>query len=386
MRRSLSIVGVVVLALLCIAPAGWAAESISSGAWSGSALDAGPGTVAVGSYRLSGTFRRSSSTVDRQISVDVTASPAGTGACSIAPVALPSATTPRAFGVTLTIPCNGTYTLAARAATTDNNVFFGPESVTLDRKVVVAAPAPKVTGVDANGAERTVTVTWDDMTGAAPDLSAYVVERKIGDGVFEEQATLDADVQSYEDAHLPAKGGDATYRIFATRPSPTGDKVSAASDSATTTFADAPPGSTSTTTDPSSGSGGPGGPSGGSSNEPSGTGGAGEQAGTAGGSRAGGSRAAIGPPRVFSGTFLPPLLRPASQTISTTTTLDTGFNESLPYEPGAENPVLPKDAMASIVTDGQPGRGMAIPVATALVLAIWAIHLRMLARAARPLD
>jgi hypothetical protein len=29
---------------------------------------------------------------------------------------------------------------------------------------------------------------------------------------------------------------------------------------------------------------------------------------------------------------------------------------------------------------------MVIPVATALVLALWAVHLRLLARAARPLD
>ncbi len=229
---------------------------------------------------------------------------------------------------------------------------------------------------------RTVTVTWDDMSGAAPDLTGYTVERKVDDGVFKELATPDAHTQSYEDTTLPDMGGDATYRIFATRPSPSGDKVSAASDTAAISFADAPPGSTTTTTDASNGTSATGG-SAGSSNE---SGGAGEQAATAGGSPAGGSRAGVSPPHVFSGTFLPPLLRPASQTISTTTTLDTGFNESLPYEKGAENPVLPKDAMASIVTDGQPGRGMAIPVATALVLAIWAVHLRMLARAARPLD
>jgi hypothetical protein len=42
--------------------------------------------------------------------------------------------------------------------------------------------------------------------------------------------------------------------------------------------------------------------------------------------------------------------------------------------------------MASVYTEGNAGRGMVIPVATALVMALWAVHLRMLARASRPLD
>jgi hypothetical protein len=90
---------------------------------------------------------------------------------------------------------------------------------------------------------------------------------------------------------------------------------------------------------------------------------------------------------VYSGTFLPPLLRPATQTLSPPTTADTGFEESLPYEQGPNDAVLPGgESLASIDTHGQAGRGLVIPVATALVLAIWAVHLRMLARAARPIS
>jgi len=228
------------------------------------------------------------------------------------------------------------------------------------------------------------------MTAVAPDLSGYTVERKLGDGSFASVSNLDSGTTSYLDTDLPPEGGDATYRIRSTRPSPSGEKVSAASADAPAAFAAVP-----TTTTDTTGAGGSGSAAVGSG----GSSGSGATGSSSGGSAqswlathglqsasSGGSAPGVGPPRVFSGTFLPPLLRPASQTVSTTTTLDTGFNESLPYERGAENPVLPKDAMASIVTDGRGGRGMAIPVATALVLAIWAVHLRMLARAARPLD
>ena len=74
--------------------------------------------------------------------------------------------------------------------------------------------------------------------------------------------------------------------------------------------------------------------------------------------------------------------------MSPPTTIDGGFAGELPYddsEPGEEDPVLPDDELASLFTDGAAGRGMAIPIATALVLAVWAFHLRFLARASRPI-
>lgn len=367
MRRSLAVVGASVVALLCITSTASAAESIPDGDWAGSALEAGPTAVEGPSYTLSGTFQH---VFNRQVEVTISASSAGTGACAVAPTTLPRAEAPRAFNVTLTIPCNGTYTLVASAITTDDNAFFVSDSARLDRTVAVAAPAPTVTGVQATADGRTATVTWDRMVDNAPDLTGYILERKVGEDPFLELATVDAHEQSYEDSDLPAEGGEATYRVFATRPSPDGDKVSAASDEAATTFSAAPDDTTDTT--------GPDGATGGTE----GTGGADGSGSTSSGDRA-------SPPRVFSGTFLPPLLRPAAQTIgepTTPNTADTGFDESLPYEQGEEDPVLPNDAMASIFTGGQPGRGMAIPVATALVLAIWAFHLRMLARAARPHD
>lgn len=371
MRRPLLVAGASLVALLGLAPLSWAQ---TAGNWDGSTLDTGPSTVTQSAYTLSGTFRHSP---DRQIQVRVSAAPAGSGACAIAPVTLAPAPTPRAFNVTLSIPCNGTYSIVATATTTDNSAVFPADSASLNRSVQVSGPAPTVTGVSAAGAGRTVTVTWDDMTQVVPDVSRYIVQRQGTDGSFADLATVDAATQTYTDNALPDAGGDIAYQVLATRPSPSGERVSAASSSATTQY-DAAPRPTTTTggSGGTTGTPGDGSPSGGTSGGTAGSGGYTTPGGTPGG---------VSAPRVYSGTFLPPLLRPATQTLSPPTTADTGFTESLPYEKGSKDAVLPGgDSLASVDTQGQAGRGLVIPVATALVLAVWAIHLRMLARAARP--
>lgn len=392
MRRLLALLAALLTALLCTgtlltAPLAGAAESVPEGPWAGSALDGGPSTVGSSAYQLSGTFRHR---FNRPVEIRVSVSPAGSGACAVAPAVLGSSPTPRAFNVTLRIPCNGTYTIAATAVTTDNAVV-GAEAVALDRRISVAAPAPQVSGVVAETAGRSVTVTWDDMRGEAPDLDRYIVERKVGDGDFTQLAQLAPDEQAFTDDDLPAAGGEAAYRVLSARPAPGGMVTSQSSESAGTTFDAAP---VDPTTDSGTGSGADGsgdgaggGPSAGDGSAP-GTAGS----GSAGGGTSGARRSAsVAPPRVFSGTFLPPLLRPASETISPPTTVDDGFKDALPYEQqdeelGAEEAVLPDGAMASITTEGQAGRGMVVPLATALVLAVWAFHLRLLARAARPVS
>lgn len=378
MRRLLLIAGAVLVALLVLSPAPSAAQS-TAGNWDGSSLDPGPTSVVASAYTLSGTFRHSP---NRVVKVTVSAAPAGSGACAIAPVTVPAASTPRTFNVTLSIPCNGTYSLVATATTTDDRTFFPSDSASLSRSVEVSAPAPTVTGVSAVGAGRSVTVTWDDMTQVVPDVSGYIVQRRSADGTFAHLAGVNVSDPSYADNNLPDEGGDIAYRVLSTRPSPNGEKMSAASAEATTSYDAAPR----PTTTGGSGNGGttatPDGTDGTDStgSTPGGSGGSGGTGGTPGGSPAG-----VSAPRVYSGTFLPPLLRPASQTLSPPTTADTGFDDSLPYAPRPKNTVVPGgDSLASIETRGQADRGLVIPVATALVLAIWAVHLRMLARAARP--
>ncbi|MGH9084619.1 MAG: hypothetical protein ACRDYW_04130 [Acidimicrobiales bacterium] len=384
MRRSLAALGVAVV--LLVGSAGWASagESIPDGAWQGSALDAGPRGIEANSYKLSGTFRRRF--VDRQIQVTVSADPPGSGPCAVQPITLPGGSTPHAFSATLSIPCNGTYALRATANTTDNGPLAGPESATLDRTVVIAGPAPKVTGVTLEPEPRAVTVSWDDMRAAAPDLSGYIVERQIGDGDVTELATLPVDELAFTDEGLPDAAGEATYRVRSTRPAAGETVVSRSSDPASTPFesaADNPGGS--------SGDGG-GGADGGASGDGDGSTGSGDggEGGSAGGSggRGGDTNqpSRIAPPKVFSGTFLPPLLRPVTLNPTTPTTVDEGFSEQLPYGDRAQPADLPGDGFASIFTEGRPGRGLVIPAAIALVLAAWGVHLRLLARASRPVD
>jgi hypothetical protein len=386
MRRSLAALAAAVILLVGSADAASAGESIPDGAWAGSALDAGPGSIEANSYKLSGTFRRRF--VDRQIQVTVSADPAGSGPCAVQPITLPGGSTPRGFSATLAIPCNGTYTLRATANTTDNGPLAGPESATLDRRVVIAGPAPKVTGVTLEPEPRAVTVSWDDMRAAAPDLSGYIVERQIGDGDFTELATLPVDELAFTDEGLPDAAGEATYRVFSTRPAAGETVVSRSSDTAATPFesaADNPGGSSGDGS--ADGGGGTTGDGGGDGSSGSGDGAASGSGGGSGG-RGGDTDqpSRIAPPKVFAGTFLPPLLRPVTLDPTTPTTVDEGFSEQLPYGDRTEPADLPGDGFASIFTEGRPGRGLVIPAAIALVLAAWGVHLRLLARASRPVD
>jgi hypothetical protein len=87
---------------------------------------------------------------------------------------------------------------------------------------------------------------------------------------------------------------------------------------------------------------------------------------------------AIQVPRVGtpSRNFFPALLAPP---------VDTGFSEELPYdeaEPGDDE--LAGEDLATDAVDALPGKGLAIPIAVGMVLAVWGLHLRFLARAARP--
>lgn len=362
-------------ALALLAPTAGANESISSGNWANSGLDpATPGSGLIGSYELKGTFRHS---VNRDVQITVTADPAGTGACAVVPASLEPGPTPRAFDVTVAFPCNGAYKIIATATTT-NNAVLAVESATLDRNIAISAPSPVVTGLHVRVRERLADLTWNDMTTAAPDLTGYIIERKIDKGSFTQLNRVAASDRTYTDSHLPSKGGQATYRVLATRPSPDGEQVSPSAQEGSGTFASAP------TTD-SSVPGGTGGMDGAIATDGTGVPGSDGTGGSGGSSSPGSGGASVTPPRIFFGSFLPPLLRP---TITTPTTSDTGFNEVLPYgkRPTSSPDDLPGEGLSSISSGATPRRGMVIPVATALVLASWAVHLRMLARAARPLD
>ncbi|MEO7572251.1 MAG: hypothetical protein ABIX10_07430 [Acidimicrobiales bacterium] len=248
----------------------------------------------------------------------------------------------------------------------------------MDTSIPVRLPAPKVANVVATASGRTITVSWDP-TGA-PDVS-HRVERSVDSEAFSAVTLAGPGAVSFVDRDLPADSGEAAYRVIAVRPNVADARASNAS---AVTFEAAPvdpggPGPSGATGDGPSGSGA--GVAGSAASGDTGAGGSGRPGGSS--SRRPGS--SIGVPRVGtpSGSFFPPRLSPSG-------TEDVGFSEELPFEdeddeePGQQDAVLPEDGQASAPFDAAPGRGLMVPVATGLVLAVWAMHLRFLARAAKP--
>lgn len=388
MRTRLPLLALATTALLVTTPTVQAQDTGSS-AWNGSTLTM-PSASDFGVVSVNAHFTRSPS---RVVDIAIHTTGAVSDGCNLPVPATGSGRTPISVTSDLTFNCNGTYNVTAFAVTRDDSAFTPHDEASRSGVVQVSMPAPEVTGVNATANGRTISVTWDDMRAVAPDLSGYVVERRIGDGALTRAADLNSSTTTFTDEQLPSDAGEATYLVSSVRPSPSGTQFSAASDTQATPFTAAPP--------PPPGDGTPGDGTTGDGTTPGGPGDGTTPGSTPGDGTApdttapnaagpdGPSRPGIGVrvPRLgLTGTFLPPLLRP-SASLSPPTTIDGGFSDRLPYEdvePGEEDPVLPDDELASLFTDGNAGRGMAIPIATALVLAVWAFHLRFLARASRP--
>lgn len=297
--------------------------------------------------------------------------------CTVPAIPAPApAATRVAFDVTPVFECNGTYPVAITGSADGDG-----GTATLRRAFVVAMPAPAVTGVAVQLDGDAVDVRWDDMTAQAKDLTGYRVTRQVDGG----EPTLVAEVGRAPDGSLATTARDGalpergvlTYEVVALR-SGTGAGPSGQGSRAAITregqVVEAPP------PGPDAG---PGSPSG----EAPAEGGAATP--TTGADRPA-PRSRVAPPRVgITGSFLPPVLRPtlpSARPSPSTTSGGDGFEEDLPYDPvdGPLEAEPPDDELAAFF-DGDPaGRGMAIPVATALVLAVWAFHLRVLARAAQP--
>lgn len=376
--------------VLTLAPTARAQDS-GSAQWDGSDVLL-PTSSEVSSVRAEAAFVR---TPSRQIRVTMSVSGAPEPGCAVPKGGTSGLMrTSERFGLDLVFECNGHYTVTAVANTTDDSIILSHDEAVRAGTVSVAMPAPQVTGVKATAGSGSITITWNDMRFAARDLAGYVVERSIGGGAFTRLTTLASSAMSFVDDALPTKAGEATYRVLSTRPSPAGPRVSAASTSSATPFS----GGTGTdtggdgTSGPPTGDGTTGPPTGdGTTGPPTGTPGApgdGDGGTTPDGSTGGrGGSGGVQAPRLgIAGTFLPPLLRP-QDAVTTPTTIDGGFEEDLPYddrEPGGEDAELPDDDLAAMFGEGGAGRGMLIPVATAVLLAVWAFHLRFLARASKP--
>jgi hypothetical protein len=280
---------------------------------------------------------------------------------------------PATFEKPLDFECNGTY-----QATVDATANIGGGGLRLTRTFTVTDPAPEVEPPEATaGAARTVEVSWTALANAPKDFRGYTVLRSSADEGPETLASLPPTETSWVDVAPPAEGGEVTYEVRTRRaganPTDPTDEVSSSGAAAdpvevepapvdptdpTDPTIPGDPTDPSDPTDPTDPTVPPGPSTPGPANPPA---------------SGGGSTPSVQVPRVGtpSRSFFPPLLSPP----------DT-FEEELPFEePGEEAAVLPDDLSSPFA---EPGRGLVIPAAVGLVLAVWAFHLRYLARMAKP--
>jgi hypothetical protein len=261
--------------------------------------------------------------------------------------------------------CNGTYDVEV-TATADVPGAVTPQSTSapLEADGVVlslAAPSPAAVAVDANGDQ--VTVRWQAPPAWAgtppPDAAGYRVRRALGDG----PATTLADAlwvgetTFVDGATAGIAPGRYRYEVVALRSGARGETL--ASEPAAAEVDLGTPSTTAT-----SGSTSP--------------------AGAAGAGAAGSAVPRVGPAGSGAVVAQPPPVAPTLPSAE----VDTGFEPELDYpdvELGAPAAEVPDDAgLFSVVSDDPVGAGILVPGAVALCLAVWAGHLRHLARRATP--
>lgn len=387
-----TVLAALALSLLSTSPA---RSQTADGPWAGSRITSPSSTTNPNPQITSDFFRTYNTTANRLTAVTAVTAPAGlpAGCVSTLGGTGDERQLTREEGwrhptsAALTTSCNGAYAVTVTAHLQErcflcSSGWQNVETHQLTGTLAIAAPAPSPTATTATAADRSVTIAWTPVADAPPDFLGYRVERVSASGTTATIAQLDdRTASSFTDADPPAEGGTTTYRVFGRRAGPSGEVQS----TPTTATADvaAAPGEPGEPGDPGQPGqpGGPGQPGDGPVPTSPGSG-----VTTPGGrspSITGGPGSTVRVPRVGtpSRSFFPPLLTPqvAGE--------DAGFDDRLPYddlEPGDDDPVLPDDELASSAFDEVAGRGLAVPLATGLVLAVWAFHLRFLARAARP--
>jgi hypothetical protein len=388
LRRAVRAAAAVVAAALTIPLAApWAGAAPAD--WAGSAITSSSATTEP-DPQITATFLRAyDPTTSRVVATTRVTAPEGLPAgCASSlgtsgdhgPLAREGDKTHRTTA-SLTTTCNGEYAVtvtATRQARSCGILGCSPwastsDVHTLSGTLAVRAPAPPVAGATATqGSGRSVVIGWTPAVDAPPDFLGYRVERVSASGDTVTIATIDdRTASSVVDDEPPAEGGTTTYHVYGRRAAPGGEVGSAATST-----------STEVTPLPGGGGGDGDGDDGGSDGDPDGGSPGGGPGVTSPGGRSpsiSGGPGSVRAPRVGSPSrrLFPPLASPA---------VDAGFEETLPFEaePGDADPVLPDDELASSGFTDVAGRGLVIPVATALLMAVWAFHLRYLARAARP--
>jgi hypothetical protein len=384
-RRLLPLAAVAGLALatLILAPAVTAQESVGSGAWAGSRVYR-PEAITRTPFQttIAGSLQHDAPFTEPLVSISFGAAPT---LCPPLPGPVTASVTRPAGGdpgvylfsakITLSSShCNGRFGVNVEAAAFPTSGVDATVNLTTTLDVAVA-PEP-VRGVSAHpdASGRRVDVRWQPDTSSPSDFLGYRVERMSGSDAVTVANIDDRGATSFTDTAPPSEGGAVVYRVSARRRSPSGEVSSSPTSSSSVVVQPdpnpptVPPGTTPDPANPGTGAPGPGDPA------------APGDTPTTGPGRAIGSR--VRPPLLGTGGFFPPLLTPRGPT----TTIDDGFSPELPFgdrEAGEDESELPGDELALSYED-EASRGLIVPIATALVLAVWAFHLRFLARAAAP--
>jgi hypothetical protein len=271
------------------------------------------------------------------------------------------------FTRNIQVACNGRYSVQATAlAHWTWSVNDGPPATGTDTwtsppiGVTVARSAGRPRDLSAERAsEHEVLLAWKAPEQPKPhDFLGYAVDRIGEDGSTTRLATGMSRTTLLDD---DADDGQALdYRVVTLREGPGGPGTTPIESEPATAGVEGPPEPEPVTTTTEAGSA--------------------EVAD--GGSQGGGGAPDVRRPRT--GSSRP---RIGSAPSVTPTTVDTGFDESLPFDPdrmvGPRDAVTPDDEFASLIFDEPEGAGLAVPAATAAVLAVWAMHLHHLNRLAR---
>lgn len=247
--------------------------------------------------------------------------------------------------------CNGVYQVTVTA------VADSGEQASLDsngRTVSLQPRAPS--GVEAVlGATGGVILSWEAPDNA-PDFLGYRLQRSVDGGPFTPFGPDLLDDTSFEDTDVPDGATEVDYKVASVRQGASdGTTVTALSGSTAVTLPTEPPPSDTTTSVAPGEQAADGAPS--------------SDGGTTGASRSGSGRSVTPTTQ-----FLPDIGRADDDPLGDA-------------EQGDENPVLPEDELAGTVLqnfedDAGDRRALMVPVAIGVVLLVWAMHLRYLARQA----
>lgn len=272
------------------------------------------------------------------------------------------------FSFEATFPCNRRYLVRATAAPADRGDLQEAAPLVLDLWVAVAIPPAEVSGVSAGAASdsRAVEVQWVEAPEHEPDFQGYEIRRSIGDGPFQAVAERPAGVSTFVDTELPAGAMNVRYQVVGMRSGPdAGTRVySRGGNSSEVEVAAEAPAAEEGDSEGGGGTAATGGSTG-----------SGARPGRSNGAVTGGARTTAGTAR--------------DGARRTTTTLDSGFQEALPFQRRGEDPQAAAPSGDSAVVarfadedDSESQRETLLLVAGGATAFAWAMGLRHLVRRA----